>query len=184
MVVGRQRSCAPVLRAACRGSISGQGLDERGPCGGASDRMALNEALRKLIEAKLAHTRAPQWELPIAEVRQVFRNLWTPAITGEPVALRRVEDVTIPGSGTALPSRIYAEDRAPRPVVLYLHGGGYVKGGIEESDTFCRNLAHASRHLVISVGYRLAPEHPFPAALDDAVDATVWAATHAVELGG
>ncbi len=68
--------------------------------------------------------------------------------------------------------------------MLYFHGGGYVKGGIEESDAFCRNLAKVTRHLVLSIDYRLAPEHPFPAALDDAVAATLWAGTHAHDLGG
>ena len=62
-----------------------------------ANTMALNAALKQLIETKLAHTHEPQWALPIAEVRQAFRNLWTPAITGELVSIRRIEDVTIPG---------------------------------------------------------------------------------------
>ena len=136
--------------------------------------MALNAALKQLIATKLAHAQRPQWELPIAEVRQAFRNLWTPAITGERVPLQRIEDVTIPGAGAAIPARAYAPDgRGRYPVMLYFHGGGYVKGGIEESDAFCRNLAKVTRHLVLSIDYRLAPEHPFPAALDDAVAATL-----------
>ena len=147
--------------------------------------MALNAALKQLIETKLAHTHAPQWALPITEVRQAFRNLWTPAITGEPVSLRRIEDVTIPGVDTPIPTRVYAPDGPePCPIMLYFHGGGYVKGGIEESDAFCRNLARVTRHMVLSIDYRLAPEHRFPAALDDAVAATIWAGTHAVDLGG
>jgi len=147
--------------------------------------MALNAALRELIENKLAHTHAPQWELPIAEVRGAFRNLWTPAMTGEPVSLRRIQDVTIPGGDAPIPARVYAPDGdAHCPILVYFHGGGYVKGGIDESDAFCRNLARVTRHIVLSVDYRLAPEHPFPAALDDAVAATRWAATHADELGG
>src|SRR6185369_15387839 len=128
--------------------------------------MALDAALKRLIETKLAHTRAPQWALPIAEVRQAFRNLWTPAITGEPVSIRRIEYVTLPGVDAPIPARVYAPDSPePCPVMLYLHGGGYVKGGIEESDAFCRNLARVTRHMVLSIDYRLAPEHPFPAAL-------------------
>jgi acetyl esterase len=147
--------------------------------------MPLNEALKQLIETKLAHSRAPQWELPIAEVREAFRNLWTPAITGEPVALRRIQDVAIPAADSRIPARIYAPDDAkPCPIALYFHGGGYVKGGLEESDAFCRNLARVARHLVVAIDYRLAPEHPFPAALDDAVAATVWAGTHASGVGG
>jgi acetyl esterase len=147
--------------------------------------MALNPALKQLIDTKLAHTHKPQWALPISEVRQAFRNLWTPAITGEPVSIHRVEDVTIPSADAPIPARIYAPGGPrPCPIILYLHGGGYVKGGIEESDAFCRNLAHVAKHLVLSIDYRLAPEHRFPAALDDAMKAAVWAGTHAVELGG
>jgi acetyl esterase len=147
--------------------------------------MALNPALKHLIQTKLAHSHAPQWALPIAEVRQAFRNLWTPDITGEPVSTCRIQDVTISGVDAHIPVRVYAPDGPdPCPIMLYFHGGGYVKGGIEESDAFCRNLARVTRHMVLSIGYRLAPEHCFPAALDDAVAATVWAGTHAAELGG
>ncbi|MEP6943680.1 MAG: alpha/beta hydrolase [Betaproteobacteria bacterium] len=146
--------------------------------------MALNAALKKLIDTKLAHASAPQWTLPIEEVRQAFRNLWTPALTGGPVSVGRIADVTIPGAAP-IPARVYAPDGAVRcPVMLYFHGGGYVKGGIEESDAFCRHLARVTRHTVLSIGYRLAPEHPFPAALDDAVTATLWAGSHADDIGG
>jgi acetyl esterase len=108
--------------------------------------------------------------MPIADVRQAFRNLWTPAMTGAPVPVRRVEDISIPGVDDVIPARAYAPDsHEPPPVIVYFHGGGYVKGGIEESDAFCRNLARVTRHLVLSIDYRLAPEHRFPAALDDAV---------------
>src|SRR5215831_3983874 len=147
--------------------------------------MALDAALRQLIDTKLAHTRAPQWSLPIAEVRAAFRNLWTSAITGPPVPLRHVEDVSIPGADAAIPARVYAgDDPKHAPVILYLHGGGYVKGGIEESDAFCRTLAYVTRQTVLSIAYRLAPEHRFPAALDDAVAAAVWTAAHAIDVGG
>src|SRR5947207_6239875 len=140
---------------------------------------AINPALKHLIQTKLAQSHTPQWALPIAEVRQAFRNLWTPDITGEPVSMRRIEDMTISSVDAHIPVRVYAPDGPdPCPIMLYFHGGGYVKGGIDESDAFCRNLARVTRHLVLSVGYRLAPEHRFPAALDDAVAATVWAGTH------
>ena len=147
--------------------------------------MALNAALQRLIATKLAHAHRPQWELPIAEVRRAFRELWTPAITGEPAAIHRVEDLTIPGGETQIPARVYAPEEPERlPIMLYFHGGGYVKGGLDECDAFCRNLSRVTRHVVLSIDYRLAPEHPFPAALDDAVAATVWARTHAADLGG
>jgi len=146
--------------------------------------MPLNNALRQLIATKLAHAREPQWAMPIEDVREAFRNLWTPALTGEPVSLRRTEDLTIPGAVSSISARAYEPEDEPLPVMVYFHGGGYVKGGIEESDAFCRNLARVTRHLVLSIDYRLAPEHVFPAALDDAVAAAVWAGAHAVDVGG
>src|SRR5262245_15927315 len=146
--------------------------------------MPMHPALQHLIETKLAHTRAQQWELPIADVRQSFRALWTPAMTGEPLPVDRVEDIVIPGEDAAIRARIYTPDRDRRdPAMVYLHGGGYVKGGLDEADTFCRNLAALARHAVIAVDYRLAPEHPFPAALDDAVAATAWVNANASKLG-
>jgi len=147
--------------------------------------MALDPALERLIQTKLAHTVRPQWAQPIGEVRQAFRNLWTPAIAGEPVPLSRIEDRSVPSPDGQIPLRVYAPERnEPLPVMLYFHGGGYVKGGIEESDAFCRRLARTSGHVVLSVAYRLAPEHPFPAALDDAYASTLWACHHAAEVGG
>jgi acetyl esterase len=146
--------------------------------------VALHPALQHLIATKLAHTRAPQWMLPIAEVRQSFRALWTPAMTGVPLPVERVDEVLIPAPHGSIPARAYAPERGRAyPVIVYLHGGGYVKGGLDDSDVFCRNLSYSARHLVLSVDYRLAPEHRFPAALDDAVAATAWACTHAADLG-
>ena len=131
--------------------------------------MALHPALQHLIETKLEHAHAPQWMLPIAEVRHNFRALWTREMTGEPLPVDRVEDLSIPVAAAPIPARLYAPDRRKAyPLLVYLHGGGYVKGGLDESDTFCRNLSAVARHVVLSVDYRLAPEHPFPAALDDA----------------
>ena len=66
---------------------------------------------------------------------------------------------------------------------MYFHGGGWVVGDLETHDSTCRALAAESGHAVLSVDYRLAPEHPFPAALDDSLTATLWASSHAEELG-
>jgi len=146
--------------------------------------MALDPKLRNLIDAKLASMQAPQWELPIAEVRRGFRALWTPAMTGVALPVNRVADVAIPGVSASLPARLYAPERdRAYPILIYLHGGGYVKGGLDESDVLCRNLAALAQHMVISVAYRLAPEDPFPAALDDAIAATAWAFDRAADLG-
>ena len=147
--------------------------------------MPLHPALDRLIQTKLAHTVAPQWEQPIADVRRAFRALWTPALTGEPAPMYKIDDVSVPGPSASLRARVYTPEPArPLPLMLYFHGGGFVKGGIEESDVLSRGLARATRHVVLTIEYRLAPEHPFPAALDDALAATAWAVTNAAALGG
>ncbi len=85
----------------------------------------------------------------------------------------------------AVPVRVYrARPASGLPVVVYFHGGGWVIGSIAASDAFCRRLAHAADCVVVSVGYPLAPENPFPAAPDSAADAIAWAAARASEWGG
>src|SRR5207342_1372318 len=89
--------------------------------------------------------------------------------------------VVIPPFG--LPARLYRPDAGPTGIVVYLHGGGWVIGDLETHDRACRRLAAASGLAVLAVDYRRAPEHPFPAAVDDAVAALRWVATRPVELG-
>jgi len=86
-----------------------------------------------------------------------------------------------------VPGRIYVpealtESSAPRPTLVFIHGGGFVYGGLDSHDAVCRVLAERAGVQVISVDYRLAPEHPFPAAYDDCVAAYSWIVEHAVEL--
>jgi acetyl esterase len=146
--------------------------------------MPLNPILKDLIEHKLAKTEVPQWEMPIGQVREAFAKLWTRAITGDPVQVWKVEDKALPTKVGRMHTRVYVRDEREDPrIVMYFHGGGYVKGGLEEADAFCRRLTKSTGRIVVSVGYRLAPENPFPAALDDAYAATSWAFEHAEELG-
>lgn len=99
-------------------------------------------------------------------------------------ALARVEDFAIPGrDGAALPARLYAPGTGPLPLLLYLHGGGYTVGSIETHDVLCRELARGSGCAVVSLGYRLAPAHRFPTAVDDAWAATQWLVRQAGSLG-
>lgn len=101
------------------------------------------------------------------------------------IVCEHVEDRLLPGPRGDIPVRIYrpAGD-APKPVIVYYHGGGWVIGNIDTHDGTCRGLADAVDALVVSVDYRLAPEHPFPAAVDDSFAALQWVAEHAAELGG
>jgi acetyl esterase len=95
-----------------------------------------------------------------------------------------VREIDIPGRGGPIPARLYVpyDDGAVRPLLLYFHGGGWVVGSLEGYDTPCRSLALNANCNVVSVGYRLAPEDPFPAAVHDAWDATVWCCANAAPL--
>lgn len=102
--------------------------------------------------------------------------------------LPRVEDFLLPvGDGHTRPARLYASAPAsvvrPSPVLLYFHGGGFVLGGLDTHDSLCRQLAVRSGGAVLAVDYRLAPEHPFPAAWDDAWAALQWLAEHGPTWG-
>ena len=103
---------------------------------------------------------------------------------GEPEPVHEVTDITIPGPGGELQVRLYrpAGDR-PLPALLYFFGGGWVLGTIDTADGVSRSLANSSGALVVVAGYRLAPEHPFPAAIDDCYATLRWVAEHADEIG-
>ena len=97
-----------------------------------------------------------------------------------------VREIEIPARGGPVPARVYVphDDGAVRPLLVYFHGGGWVIGSLEGYDTPCRRLALQADCVVVSVGYRLAPEHPFPAAVHDAWDTTAWCSANAAALGG
>ena len=106
---------------------------------------------------------------------------------GELPRVAHVEDRGIPGPGGTLRVRIITPQTAGNgllPVLVYFHGGGWVLGNIESHEGICRALANAGGVIVVTVDYRLAPEHRFPAAAEDAYAATRWAAEHAAEFGG
>jgi acetyl esterase len=103
---------------------------------------------------------------------------------GEPEPVREVADLTMAGPGGDLPLRLYRPaSQRPLPALLYFFGGGWVLGTIDTADGVSRSLANSTGALVIVVGYRLAPEHPFPAAIDDCYAALRWVAGHAGEIG-
>lgn len=102
--------------------------------------------------------------------------------------MARVEDRTIPGrAGNQIPVRIYTpatETSEPLPVLVYYHGGGFIFASVEAVDRLVRLIANEARVIVVSVEYRLAPEHPYPAAHDDAEDAFLWVRANAANFGG
>jgi acetyl esterase len=145
--------------------------------------MALDPQARAVLD-QMAKTGIQSVEaLSVEEAREASAAMAAMQGTPEPVA--GVENRTVPGMGGGIPIRIYAPSgEGLLPVLVYFHGGGWVLGDIESSDGLCRILANTTGCIVVSVDYRLAPEHPFPAAADDAYYATQWAAENASSFGG
>jgi acetyl esterase len=146
--------------------------------------MPVAAPLQEWLERAAALDLPPIDEQPLDFVRasaQAFADAG--AKPPEPVA--RVEDLELDLDTGPVPARVYAPDATGTPpIVTYLHGGGWVFMGIETHDRICRRLTNATGAVVVSVEYRLAPEHPFPASLDDCVAATRWLATNGADLGG
>ena len=130
--------------------------------------------------------RVPGYYPPLPELRQQLRTMVS--LMDEPApALPRIEDLSIPGPAGALAARLYDSASAgapPRPVVAYFHGGGWVQGDLETHHGLCARLALRARVLVVAIDYRLAPEHKFPAAVEDCLAAYRWLRAHASSLGG
>lgn len=117
-------------------------------------------------------------------MRALMSMLSAPAADPEPVG--SVEDCTVPGPAGALPVRIYRplEAPGPAPILVWYHGGGWVIGDLDTTDATARTFCAQGGAVVVSVDYRLAPEHPFPAGPQDAWAALTWVAGHADEVGG
>lgn len=118
--------------------------------------------------------------------RQGFRALTVDLRSPDAVVpVAATEDVRFPGPAGDLAARVYRpEAPGPVPTILFIHGGGFVIGDIDTHDNQCRTICCEVGAVVLSVGYRLSPEAPFPAALEDCVAALTWTAEHADELGG
>lgn len=115
-----------------------------------------------------------------AGVRAAMKQMRVPV---EVADVAEVRDLSCPGPAGPVPLRLYRPNDQPGlPVLVWFHGGGWTIGDLETADATCRELANASGAAVVSVDYRLAPEHPFPAAVEDCWAALQWAAAHADEL--
>jgi acetyl esterase len=145
---------------------------------------AMDESARRLLTSFKASGRRPYEELAPLDAREQQR-LGAFGSQLDPQAVAAVEDLTAPGSAGPTALRLYRGQNAssPSPALVFFHGGGWVLGGIATHDPLCRALANAAACRVVSVDYRLAPEHRFPAAADDAIAATRWIVTNANALG-
>ena len=125
----------------------------------------------------------PYNEVSVLQARRMSAT--TSRLQNDRRPVTSVRDILVPGAAGRLPARVYhPEPSTALPVVVYFHGGGFVIGNIEAADRPCRDLAVAADCVVVSVDYRLAPESPFPAGLDDCVAATRWVLTNAAGIGG
>ena len=122
--------------------------------------------------ARAQHT--PLHLLPPAQARQAY-ELGADVLEVPKAQLARVEDLAFTSQdGAKIPVRLYAPSQEKLPVLLFFHGGGFVIGSVQTHDILCRELSRLSGAAVLSVDYRLAPEHPFPTAQNDAWDALLW----------
>lgn len=146
------------------------------------DDALLDDDVRAHLAAMEAAAEPPDWTLPIDTVRERGRAAYAPL---RPTAVGKVEEIEIPGTGGTIPARVYrpATD-GPHGTVVMLHGGGFALGDLETHDEAARRTCAGADATVVSVDYRLAPEHPFPAGVDDAEAATRWTAQEAHDLGG
>ena len=145
--------------------------------------MALDAQAKAVLDQMAAMGGPPIDKMTVIDARKNSVNM--AAMQRVPEEVAKVEDRVLPGPAGDIPVRIYAPAaRGPLPVLVYFHGGGWVLGNIDEVDALCRSLTNAAGCRVVSVGYRLAPEHKFPAAVDDAYSAALWVAENAAGLGG
>jgi acetyl esterase/lipase len=147
--------------------------------------MPLDPAAKNLLDLLVAANRPKIWEVGAVEGRKASRQL-TLLADAKDVPIGGVENGAWPGPAGPLPYRMYRPlDAAPGPLpaLVYFHGGGFVIGDLDTTEGLCRMLANASGCRVISMEYRLAPEHRFPAAIEDAYAAVSWVAGHARALG-
>ena len=138
-----------------------------------------------LVLEMIAETGAPPFEsVPVADARAMAEGLGAMFPAGPEVG--DVVDGTLPGAdGSELEYRLYRPATpGPHPIVVYFHGGGWVLGSHVSDGALCRDLCNKSNAIFVSVNYRHAPEHRFPAAADDGLAATSWIAEHARDLGG
>jgi acetyl esterase len=148
--------------------------------------MPLDPHLAGLLELIGAAGNPPMSQQTPEQARAGFRALTVDL--RDPASLPEVEsvdDITVPGGDGPRPARVYRPSApGPLPTIVLLHGGGFVIGDLDTHDLTARTLANGCEAVVVSVDYRLAPEHPWPAGVEDAIAATRWAASSLSTLGG
>jgi acetyl esterase len=146
--------------------------------------MPLDPIAAGLLQQLVDSGMPPLNEVPVAEARAASEGFR--ALAGEGEAVADASDRTIPGPAGPIPVRVYTPAGGPGgalPCLVYYHGGGWVLGDLEGVDAICRAVANSAACKVVSVDYRLAPEHKFPAPLDDCYAALTWVAGSGASIG-
>lgn len=146
-------------------------------------RALLTPAMHHILDRMARARQLPLHALTPQQARQVY-EVGSGMLDIPAHKLARVQDLQIPArDGQTLPARLYAPSLEKLPVLLYFHGGGFTIGSVATHDALCRHLSHLAQCAVLSLDYRLAPEHKFPTAANDAWDALQWLAAQAGALG-
>lgn len=146
-------------------------------------RALLTPLMRGVLDRMARAARAPLQSLSPQQAR-LFYEAGADMLELPVHALARVQDLILPArDGASLGARLYAPSSEVLPVLLYFHGGGFTIGSIATHERLCRSLSHLAHCAVLSLDYRLAPEHKFPTAANDAWDALCWLASSAQSLG-
>ena len=145
--------------------------------------MQLHPQMKAILDQAAASGAKPFHDMTPVEARKAIETMFS-AFRGEPAPFGKIENRAIPGADGNIDVRIYTPAGAgPFGALVYFHGGGWVIGDLDSWDTLCRSLSADSGCVVVSVDYRLAPEHKFPAGPEDCYAATSWVAKNAAALG-
>jgi acetyl esterase len=146
----------------------------------------LDPDAQRVLDLVRLSGRPPYETLPVGQARELYRAART-VLQPDPPQVAEVRDLAVSAPHGTIPLRLYrglgTRPGAALPGLVFFHGGGWVIGDLDTHDTVCRHLANAAGCAVVSVDYRLAPEHKFPAAVEDALDAVRWIAQKAGSLG-
>lgn len=147
--------------------------------------MTLDAIVKGLMDQMAANPQPKLWEIPPAQGREMYRAMAT-VLEPPAIAIGKIDNIAMPGPAGEIKLRVYtpvAGGGAALPGLVYFHGGGWVIGDLDTHDALCRTLANEVGARVIAVDYRLAPEHKFPAAAEDAYAAVKWVEQNATNLG-
>ena len=146
--------------------------------------MPLHPQIKHLLDGIAAMGGTPLHQLPVTVARRAFRPMQA-TMPPSTAKIASVAGHAIEGPAGEIPLRRYTpQGPGPFPVLVFFHGGGFVIGDLDDYDGTCRELCAGAGCIVVSVAYRLAPEHRFPAATDDCLAATRWVGRHAASFGG